>query len=215
MTGLLVEERPEQLAVPILGVARLVEPALEQRLESPLCFRPCYGGHEGVRADDDLKCTTATHKGGKALGAAAAGMHSGADFDLSQDRFLARRESHVASEHEFAAHAAGASPNFRNADDWGLGEVDERIHQDGETGRPGGLHETKASCDIAEIKVGEVELRIGALEYYDTKTRAGVHASEQILEAFEHPRAHDAQRRIVEHSPPVRRGLLDDAQMRR
>jgi len=147
--------------------------------EGPIYVSIALGGLavEVVRADDDLKCTTAAHQGGKALGTAAAGVHSGADFDLSQDRFLARRESHVASEYEFAAHSAGASPNLRNADDRGPGEADERIDQDGETGRAGNLHETKACCNVAEIKVGEVELRIGTLEHHDTKTRAGVHAS--------------------------------------
>src|SRR5438270_3778714 len=44
------------------------------------------------------------------------------------------------SEHEFATHAAGASPNLRNADDWGLGEADERIHQDRKSTRLNSSH---------------------------------------------------------------------------
>src|SRR4029077_2340640 len=39
-SGLAVHEGSEQLAVPILHVPRLVQPSLEQRLKSLLCFRP-------------------------------------------------------------------------------------------------------------------------------------------------------------------------------
>src|SRR6059036_1178886 len=49
-----------------------------------------------------------------------------------------------------------------------------------------------------QIKVGKVELRIRALEYYDTQARAGVHSSEQILEAFEYGGVYNVERRIVE-----------------
>src|ERR1700747_1042383 len=119
----------------------------------------------------------------KPLRTAAAGMQSHPDFGLAESRVLARREAHVASEDELAAHSPHAASDLRDADHRRLGETDECVHQDRQPGR--------ADCcrDIprlaGQIKVRKVEFRIGALEYYDTQTRTGVHSSEQVLEAFE------------------------------
>src|SRR5207244_7188457 len=103
---------------------------------------------------------------------------------------------HVAGEDELAAHAADAASDLRDADHRGLGETDERIHQDREAGRPdrGGDVPRLAG----QIKVGKVELRIRALEYYDPQARAGVHSSQKILEAFEYGGVYNVERRIVE-----------------
>jgi hypothetical protein len=46
--------------------------------------------------------------------------------------------------------------------------------------------------------VGKVELRIRALEHDDTQARAGVHSSEQILEAFEYGGVDYVERRVIE-----------------
>ncbi len=134
---------------------------------------------------------------------------------MSQHGVLARCEPHVAGEDELAAHAPGPASDLRDAGDRGLADSDERIHQDREARRPGGLEQAEAPRDIGQIKVAKVELRIRALEYDDAKALAGVHSSEQILEAFEHGGAHDVEGRVVEHNPPVTRCLLDDAQLRR
>ena len=66
-----------------------------------------------------------------------------------------------------------------------------------------------------QIKVGKVELWIRALEYYDTQARAGVHSSEQILQAFEYGGVYNVERRMIEQNPPVRRRFLDDPHVRR
>ena len=51
-----------------------------------------------------------------------------------------------------------------------FGETDERIHQDRKTRRPDGCHDI---ADLAgQIKVGKIELRIRALEYYDPQVIA-------------------------------------------
>src|SRR3984893_8906378 len=148
----------------------------------------------------------------EAFGTAAAGMHSHPDFGLAQSRVLARRKAHVAGENELAAHAPDAASDLRDADHRRLGETDERIHQDREAGRP------NSCCDVprlaGQIKVGKVELRIRALEHYDTQARAGVHSSEQILEALEYRGVHDVERRIIEYNPPVSRRFLDDPHVR-
>src|ERR1700747_3160821 len=98
--------------------------------------------------------------------AASAGMHSNPDFGLAQQRVFARRKAHVAGQDEFAARASDAASDLRDADHWRSGETDERIRQDWEAGRPDG------SGDVArlagQIEVGEIELRIRALEHYDT-----------------------------------------------
>ena len=58
-----------------------------------------------------------------------------------------------------------------------------------------------------QIKVGEVEVRICALEYDYTQARGGVHPNEQMLEGFEDGCVHDVKRRIVEYNPPVRKAF--------
>ena len=96
------------------------------------------------------------------------------------------------------------------------GDLVRRTNVSVRIGRPG----RPDSCgDVprlaGQIKVGEVELRIRALEYYDTQARAGVHSSEQILEAFEYGGVYNVERRIVEYNPPVGRRFLDDPHRRR
>src|SRR5438270_1882893 len=129
-------------------------------------------------------------------------------FDLSQHGVLARCEPHAAGEDELAAHATHSAPDLRDADDRGPGETNERVHQDREAGGPGNLEEAEALR--RQFEVGNVELRVRALEDDDTQVRAGVDSSEQILEAFEHSGAHDVEGRVVEYNPPVRGCLLDD-----
>jgi hypothetical protein len=80
-------------------------------------------------------------------------------------------ETHVTGENELAAYAADAASDLRDADHRGLGEADERIYQDGEAGRPDSCGNVPRLA--GQIKVGKVELRIRALEYYDTQVRAG------------------------------------------
>ncbi len=141
-------------------------------------------------------------------------MHASPDFDLSQDRILARCESHVAGENELAADAPYPPSDLRDADDRGLREPHKRIHQDGEPGRTGILEQAEVPRRIAQIEVGKVELGIRAFEYDDTKARAGFHSSEQLLEAFEQAGADDVDGRIIEHHPPVPGRFFDDAQGR-
>ncbi len=49
----------------------------------------------------------------------------------------------------------------------------------------------------------------------DGSARAGVHSTEQILEAIEEAGADDVERRVIEQNSPVGRHFLDDAQGRR
>src|ERR1700746_123535 len=72
----------------------------------------------------------------KPLRTAAAGMQSHPDFGLAESRVLARREAHVASEDELAAHSPHAASDLRDADHRRLGETDECIHQDRGAGSP-------------------------------------------------------------------------------
>src|SRR5467141_2108761 len=162
---------------------------------------------EVVRAENDFERAAPADQVREAFRTAAAGMHSHPDFGLAQERVLARREAHVAGEDELAAHASDAASDLRNADHRGLGETDESIHQDREAGRADRCGDVPRLA--SQIKVGKIELRIRALEYYDTQARAGVHSSEQILEAFEYGGVYNVERRIVEQNPPVRGRLLD------
>src|SRR6266478_6219280 len=132
----------------------------------------------------------------EAFGTAAAGMHSHPDFGLAESRILARCEAHVAGEHELAAHAPDAAADFRDADDRGFGETHERIQQDRETRSPDSSHDVPYLA--GQIKVGQVEVRIRALEYYDPQARAGVHSSQQFLKAFEYRGVYNVERRIIE-----------------
>src|SRR5712691_9614078 len=156
---------------------------------------------EVVRAENDFERAAAADQQWEAFRTAAAGIHSHPDFGLAQERVLARREAHVAGEDELAAHAPDAASDLRDADHRGLGETDERIHKDREAGRPGSCGDVPRLA--SQIKVGKVELRIRALEYYDAQARAGAHSSEQILETFEYGGVYNVERRIVEHHPPV------------
>src|SRR5436309_247892 len=119
-----------------------------------------------VRAENDFERAAAADHMWEAFRTTAAGMHSHPDFGLAQQRVLARREAHVAGEDELAAHAPDAASDLRDADHRGLGESDERIHQDREARR------TDSRGDVprlaGQIKVGKVELRIRAFEYNDT-----------------------------------------------
>src|SRR5229473_6439701 len=139
-------------------------------------------------------------------------MQSDTDFGLAESRVLARREAHVAGEDELAAHAPDAASDLRDADHRGLGETDERIRQDREAGRPDGRGDVPRLA--GQIEVSKVELRIRALEYYDTQARAGAHPNEQILEALEYSVVYHVERRVVEHDPPVRSRFLDDPHVR-
>src|SRR4029077_17181702 len=94
--------------------------------------------------------------------------------------------------------------DLRDADDRRPRETDERIHQDREAGRPGSLEEAEAACRVGQIKVGEVEAGNRAFEYDDAEARAGVHSSEQVLQAREQAGADDVEWRIIEENPPVR-----------
>src|SRR6266566_2997179 len=167
---------------------------------------------EIVRAENDFERPTATDQMWKTFRTAAAGMHSHPDFGLAESRVLARREAHVAGEDEFAAHAPDTASDLRDADHRGLGETDERIHQNREAGRPDSCGNVPYLA--GQIKVGKVELRIRALEYHDAQARAGSHSSEQILEAFEYGGVYNVERRIFKHNPPVRRCFLDDLHVR-
>src|SRR6266705_347710 len=144
----------------------------------------------------------------EAFRAAAAGMHSDSDFRVAQSRVLARREAHVAGEDELAARAADAASDLRDADHRRFGETDERVHQDRQAGRPDSSEDVPRLA--GQIEVREVELRIRTFEYYDTQARAGVHSSEQILQAFEDGGVDNVEGWIVEDNPPVRGRFLDD-----
>src|SRR3981189_3440024 len=121
---------------------------------------------EVVRAEDDFERAAAADQQWEAFRTAAAGIYSHPDFGLAQQRVLARREAHVAGEDELAAHAPDAASDLRDADHRGLGESDERIHQDREARRPDSRGDVPRLA--GQIKVGKVELRIRALEYNDT-----------------------------------------------
>src|SRR6202011_2255309 len=128
---------------------------------------------EVVRAENDFERPATADQMREAFGTAAAGMHSDSDFGLAQSRVLARREAHVAGEDELAAHAPDAASDFRDADHRGLGETDERIHQDREARSPDSSHDVPYLA--GQIKVGKVELGVRAFEYDDPQARAGVH----------------------------------------
>src|ERR1700746_3358458 len=115
----------------------------------------------------------------KPLRTAAAGMQYHPDFGLAESRVLARREAHVASEDELAAHSPHAASDLRDADHRRLGETDECIHQDREAGRPDSGHDVPYLA--GQIKVGKIKLGVRAFEYEDTQVRASVHSREQIL----------------------------------
>src|SRR2546422_11345700 len=108
-------------------------------------------------------------------------MDSRPHFDLSQDRVLARCETHVAGEDELAAHAPDPPSDLRDADDRRLGETDEGIHQDRQAGRSGGFDEGEGSRRFHQDKVSKVELSVRALAYDETKARVRVHSSVQSL----------------------------------
>jgi len=58
---------------------------------------------EVVGAKNDFERAAATDQWREALGAAAPRMHPDSDFRLAQQGVLARRKTHIAGEHEFAA----------------------------------------------------------------------------------------------------------------
>src|SRR6195256_5565386 len=151
---------------------------------------------EIVRAENDFERPTAPDQMWKTFRTAAAGMQSHPYFGLAQSRVLARRKAHVAGEDELAAHAPDAATDLRDADHRGLGETDERIHQDREAGAPDSCGDVPGLA--GQIKVSKVEVRIRAFEHHHTKARAGVHSSQQFLEPFEYSSVYNVERRIIE-----------------
>src|SRR5438034_432042 len=121
---------------------------------------------EVVRAENDFERAAAADQPWEAFRTAATGIPSHPDFGSAPSRVLARRESHVAGEDELAAHAPHAASDLCDANHRGLRETDERIHQDREAGRPDSCGDVPRLA--GQIKVGKVEVRIRALEYYDT-----------------------------------------------
>src|SRR4029077_15758739 len=77
---------------------------------------------EIVRAQNDFERPTATDQMGKTFRTAAAGMQSYPDFGVAESKVLARREAHVAGEHELAAHTPDTASDLRDAHHRGLGE---------------------------------------------------------------------------------------------
>src|SRR5712672_2099156 len=116
---------------------------------------------------------------GKAFGTPAARMQTDTKLGMAESRVLARREAHDAGEDELAADAAGAAPDFCDADNRRLREPHERIHQDREARSPYNSHDVPYLA--GQIKVGKIKLGVRAFEYDDPQARAGVHSREQIL----------------------------------
>src|ERR1700757_433600 len=130
---------------------------------------------EIIRAENDLERAATADQMWESFRAATAGMQSHPDFRVAQSRVLARREAHVAGEDELAAYAPDAASDLRDADHRRFGETDKRVHQDRQAG---GSHSGGDVPRLAgQIKVGKVELRVRALEHYETQARAGVHSS--------------------------------------
>src|SRR5579862_3270569 len=98
----------------------------------------------------------------QALRTAASRVQADRDLRLPEAHVLAGRKSHVASKHEFTAYAAYAATDFCDADNRGLRQSDERIHQDRKAGS------TDRRCDVAElacqVEVAQVKVLHRALE---------------------------------------------------
>jgi hypothetical protein len=164
-------------------------------------------------AENDFERAATADQMWEALGAAAARMHSHADFGLAESRVFARRETHVTGEDELATAAAHAASDLCDTDHRGLCETHERIHQNREAGRPHGCRDVPRLA--GQIKVGEIEVGNRALEHDDAQPLTGVHPKKQILEASKDRLVKNVERRIIEHDPPVRRCFLDDSHVRR
>jgi hypothetical protein len=132
---------------------------------------------------------------------------------LAESRIFARRETHVTSEDELAAAAAHAASDLCDTDYRGLGDTDERIHQNREAGRPDGRGDVSRLA--GQIKVSEIEIGNRALEHDDAQALTGVHPNKQILQAVKDRRVQDVERRIVEYDFPVPRRFLDYPHRRR
>src|SRR5216684_5554394 len=86
---------------------------------------------EVVGAENDFERPAAANQMGQALCASTARMQTDTKLGMAESRVLARREAHVAGEDELAADAAGAAPDFCDADSRRLREPHERIDQNG------------------------------------------------------------------------------------
>jgi Nitrile hydratase beta subunit len=86
-----------------------------------------------------------------------------------------------------------------------------------ESGEPPLHHEWEArvfALNRFMLRTGRYTRRVCALEYYDANLRASVDSGEQILEAFKYTGVEYVERRIVKYDLPVRRCILDDANVR-
>src|SRR5882724_12265874 len=145
---------------------------------------------------------------GQALCASTARMQTDTKLGMAESRVLARREAHVAGEDELAADAAGAAPDFCDADNRGLREPHERIH---ENRKPGSSDSCGDVPNLAsQIEVRQVEVGNCALENNDAQALGRIHSDKKVLEGLEDVRVDDVERRIVEYDSPVRRRFLDN-----
>src|SRR5579864_5127157 len=146
-------------------------------------------------------CTVfAANQMGQALCASTARMQTDTKLGMAESRILTRREAHVAGEHELAADAAGAAPNFCDADNRRLCEPHERIHQNGQARSADSRHDVPEFP--RQIEVRQVEVRNRALEDNDTEILAGLHPNQQILEGLEDVRVNNVEGWVVEYYPP-------------
>src|SRR5258708_23160988 len=163
---------------------------------------------EVVGAENDFERPAAANQMGQALCASTARVQTDTKLGMAESRVLARREAHVAREDKLAAHAADAASDLCEADNRGLREAHERIH---ENRKPGSSDSCGDVPNLAsQIKVRQVEVRNRALENNDTQILAGVHPNKQILEGLEDVRVNNVERWVDEYYHPVRRHFFDD-----
>src|SRR5579862_2532667 len=149
---------------------------------------------------------------GKAFGTPAPRMQTDTKLGMAESRFLTRRKAHVAREDELAAHAAGAAPNFCDADHRGLREAHERIHQNGKARSTDSRHdvpEFPRQIEVRQVKVGNC-----ALENNDAQALGRIHSDKKVLEGMEDVRVNNVEGWVVEYYPPVRRHFFDDPHRR-
>jgi hypothetical protein len=128
-------------------------------------------------AEHDLECPAAAHQAREVLCGAAAGNRAEGGLELREDRRLARREAHVARQHELAAGGAHSTLDLRDRHETARAEV---VEQQRDRRLAGQLRRLLAVLrDPRQVHVGDEVVRVGAREHEHLDSGVGFRALDQ------------------------------------
>jgi hypothetical protein len=136
-------------------------------------------------AQQDFERAGAAHDPREVLGGAAAGNLAERRLELREDRRLARREAHVARQHELAAGGANAPVDLRDADEAARAQVAKQQRDGSFAGQLRGLRPVLR--DPRQVDVRDEVVGVRALEHQHLERRVrfgSLNQGDEITDEF-------------------------------